>query len=278
MNYGESSGGFRHSKRLGQNFLTDTSIPPMIVSCAGVGEGDGVIEIGPGMGALTVPLCEKAKKVVAVELDHGLLPFLSGLSRKHENLIVINADILKLNISDIIKTHFEDMPVKVCANLPYYITTPIITALLESRAPIDSITVMVQKEVAVRLCAIPGGRDCGAVSYCVSYFSDPRMEFDVPPGAFTPSPKVTSSVITFNMLKIPRCAPKNESLMFKLIKAAFMQRRKTLKNALTAAGYDKALVEMGIESVAGDLNIRGERLSLLQFGELSDYLSAQQQI
>lgn len=266
--------GFRFSKRMGQNFLINAQIPAEIVRLSGVTEEWGIIEIGPGIGCLTRELSKHAGKVVSVELDKKLLPVLKETLAGCQNVKVINADILKVNIEELIKQEFPNMPVCVCANLPYYITTPVVMMLLEQCRSISSITVMVQKEVADRLCAEPGSKEAGAITLSVTYYADAENVLNVSPKCFMPSPKVSSSVIKLDILKEHPVNPKDEKFFFKVIKAAFSQRRKTLLNALSATFTDmkKEDIADAIEAVPLPVNIRGERLTLKDFCTLSDLL------
>lgn len=262
----------RPQKGLGQNFLIDEAVPQRIVEESGIDGSCGVIEIGPGVGVLTEPLCRRAKKVVAIELDARMLPILKETLGGCPNLTLLQQDVLKVDLLALIEKEFEGLPVHVCSNLPYYITTPIILSLLEKRLPLTRVTVMVQKEVAERLCAPPGSKNCGAVSYAVSYYTRPGILFDVPPSSFFPAPEVTSTVISLEILKTPSVTPDHEEQFFKLISAAFSQRRKTLKNALTGAGYDKTRVAEGLAQLSLKENIRGECLTLEDFCKLSNFL------
>lgn len=265
--------GLRPSKDLGQNFLIDETIPMRIVEESGIDSSCGVIEVGPGIGIMTAPLCRKAKRVVAIELDSHLIPVLQETLGQFDNLTILNQDILKTDLRAILEGDLSGMPVHVCANLPYYITTPIIMNLLEARLPLKRITVMVQKEVAQRLCAPPGSKGCGAISYAVSYYTKPHMLFDVEPDHFMPAPKVCSTVISLDILNHPSVSPKDERQMFRLISAAFSQRRKTLKNALSSAGFDKSMVEEALNLLGLSQNIRGECLTLEDFCSLSSFLT-----
>lgn len=261
------------SKSLGQNFLINPSVCPKMAEFGGANENTCALEIGPGVGVLTQELAKRAKKVVAIELDSSLLPILDDTLSDFSNVTVINQDVMKTDIKKIIKEDFSSAETVVCANLPYYITSPIIMYLLEARLPIKSITVMVQKEAAKRLCAKPSTKDAGAVSCAVSYYSNPKVLFNVSAGSFMPAPKVDSSVIKLDILEKPPVEVKNEKLMFKLIRAAFQQRRKTLANALSSATtFDKVTIYKAIEACELQKTIRGERLTLENFARLSDYL------
>lgn len=264
---------FNLSKSFGQNFLINEQIPKDIVKGSEINSEVGVIEIGPGIGVLTHELCSAAKKVVAVEIDNRLLPILKETLADFSNVKIISGDILKIDLKKLIEDEFEGMDVCVCANLPYYITTPIIMALLENKLPLKSITVMVQKEVALRLCADEHSRDYGAISLAVRYFSSPKFLFNVSSHEFLPSPKVDSAVIRLDVLKKPSVEPKDENLLFKIIKASFSQRRKTLANSLSnMTGYDKKLIEQSLLEMDKNENIRGEQLSLNDYCILSDKL------
>lgn len=268
--------GFTFQKRFGQNFLIDEHVLNKIIDAALIEEGDGVIEIGPGIGTMTERLCEKAKKVVAVEIDKDLIPILSETLSEYDNVKIINDDVMKLDLEALIKEEFPEMNVRVVANLPYYITTPIVMTLLESRLNISSITIMVQKEVAERMQAGPGTKDYGALSLAVQYYADTYIAANVPPNCFMPRPKVGSGVIRLTVHKEPSVKVTSEKLMFSLIRAAFNQRRKTLVNAVNnfenlsfaKEQVVKALLEMGLSET-----VRGEALSLEQFAQLANLLS-----
>ena len=263
---------FNFKKSFGQNFLIDSHVTDKIIRAAEIGKDDNVLEIGPGIGTLTQYLAEAAGRVVAVEIDEKLIPVLEETLSGYDNVKVINEDILKCDIDSI----FGGEPFKVVANLPYYITTPIIMGLLEGKSHFDSITVMIQKEVADRMKAGPGTKDYGALSLAVQYYAEPYLAANVPPNCFMPRPKVGSAVIRLKRLEEPRVAVKDEKLLFGLIRAAFMERRKTLLNAvknyremdISKEKVEEALVKMGI-----DTRIRGEALTLEQFAKLSDMLS-----
>lgn len=267
---------FTFSKKFGQNFLITQEIPERIAaeSLDGI-EYDkrGVIEIGPGIGCLTAHLCENAKKVISVEIDKKLIPVLKDTLSGYENLSVINGDILKIDINKLIEEEFDGMEVVVCANLPYYITTPIIMKLLESRAKIRSITVMVQKEVAKRLCAKSGSKDIGAVSLAVDLYAESRELFEVARANFIPSPNVDSMVIKLDMRNGLKVSVKSYDLLNKIIRAAYLQRRKTLVNALVNSSelnFDKNCITDVLNRCNLDINIRGEKLSLENFAQMSD--------
>lgn len=260
------------SKSLGQNFLTNSNVLEEIASAAGIDKDSCVLEIGPGIGTLTRVLSEHAKKVVSVEIDDKLIPVLNYTLSDKDNVTVINNDILKTDIPALINEHFEGKKVKLVANLPYYITTPIILELIKHRDCFSSLTVMVQKEVAERMAAKEGSKDFGSLSVHVQYFTNPEIMFIVPPEDFVPAPKVSSAVIRLDILDKPSVTPRDEKNFFRVVRGAFALRRKTLVNSLASAGFAKektlaALSELGINA-----NIRGEKLSLSEFCLLSDLL------
>lgn len=259
----------RASKRLGQNFLVDRGVVQGIVDAAELSPADTVLEIGPGIGTLTQGLAETGARVVAVELDKKLPAVLAETLKGYDNVTIVPGDILKLNIMETLGLRAGE-GFKVVANLPYYITTPIIMTLLEQRLPIERLVTMVQKEVAVRMTARPGSKDYGALSIAVQYFTVPRMVMDVPPRSFLPAPEVTSAVIACHVQDAPTVQPTDEKLFFRLVRAAFMQRRKTLLNALTGAGLSKEMSRAGLLAVGIAENMRGEQLSLADFARLSD--------
>ena len=259
----------RASKRLGQIFLVDAGVVRGIVEAAELSPADTVLEIGPGIGTLTQGLAETGARIVAVELDKKLPAVLAETLKGYDNVTIVPGDILKLNILEILGQK-EGERFKVAANLPYYITTPIIMTLLEQRLPIERLVAMVQKEVAVRMTARPGSKDYGALSVAVQYFTEPRMVMDVPPRSFMPAPEVTSTVIACRVRETPAAAPADEKLFFRLIRAAFGQRRKTLLNALTGAGITKEMSRAGLAAAGIAENMRGEQLSLGDFARLSD--------
>lgn len=263
----------RPNKALGQNFLINDGVCEKIANAAVV-DGDGaIIEIGPGLGALTKKLAERARKVIAVEIDGSIIPKLKEKLRDCENVEIINADILKTDLNALIAERCGGMRVSVAGNLPYYITSPIIMSLLERRVPAERITAMVQKEAAARLCAVDGSREGGAISLAVRYYSEPHVLFDVSPGSFYPAPKVVSSVITLDPLKEPRVSPANERFMFSVIKSAFCMRRKTAVNAVSSSlSIEKSKVADAVVKATGDINIRPERITLSQYAEISDLL------
>lgn len=267
---------FAFQKKYGQNFLIDEGIVNKIVREAGVTKDDFVLEIGPGIGTMTQLLCEQAGGVAAVEIDTNLIPILKETLAEYDNVTIINEDILKVDIKKLAEEKNGGKPIKVVANLPYYITTPIIMGLFESNVPIDSITVMVQKEVADRMQVGPGTKDYGALSLAVQYYSKPQVVINVPPECFIPRPNVGSAVIRLTRYKEPPVKVKDEKLMFKLIRASFNQRRKTLANGLNNSpeiNFSKEEITAAIESLHKGPSIRGEALTLSEFAALSDYFS-----
>lgn len=267
--------GFTFSKALGQNFITDASVCPRMAALCGAKETDGVLEIGPGAGVLTVELAKIAKKVVSVELDARLLPVLAQTLEGRLNVEVLCRDILKTDLAALITEHFADCErVFVCANLPYYITSPVLTYLLESGCPFAGITVMVQKEAAERLCAEVGSRDSGAITVAVRYRSEPELLFGVPKTAFTPPPKVDSSVIRLTPRSAPPVELRDEAFFFKTVKAAFSQRRKTAVNGLSSGlSLPKERILAALEQMGLPAAVRAETLTLGQFAALSDLLN-----
>lgn len=268
---------FAFQKKFGQNFLIDTHVLEKIVDAAGVNKEDMVLEIGPGIGTMTQYLAEHARHVVAVEIDTHLIPILEETLADYDNITVINSDILKLDIKELAQTYNQGKPIKVVANLPYYITTPIVMGLLESDVPIDNITVMVQKEVADRMQVGPGTKDYGALSLAVQFYADPYIVANVPPNCFIPKPNVGSAVIRLTRHQIPPVEVKDSKLMFRLIRASFSQRRKTLQNGLNNSPeipFSKELIVEAIESLGVSPTIRGEALTLAQFARLADYLES----
>ena len=261
--------GFSFSKSLGQNFLINPTVCPRMAGLCGADKETGVLEIGPGIGVLTTELCKQAKKVVAVELDRRLLPVLAETLEEFDNVKVINGDVLKLDLAALLREEFPDMQVAVCANLPYYITSPILMALLESRLPVSSITVMVQKEAAERICAAPGTRASGAISLAVQYYASPKVLFEVSRGSFLPAPHVDSAVISLTVRKTPPVQVQDERRLFAVIKAAFGQRRKTILNAVSAGlSMPKETLLAAIESAGLSPTARAEQLTLEQFAAL----------
>lgn len=268
---------FCFQKKYGQNFLVDTHILEKIVDVSCITDEDFVLEIGPGIGTMTQYLARKAKEVVVVEIDRALIPILEDTLSDYSNVTIINEDILKLDIKKMVEENNGGKAIKVVANLPYYITTPIIMGLLESRVPIMSITVMVQKEVAERMQAEPGSKDYGALSLAVQYYARPEVMIQVPSSCFMPRPKVGSTVIRLAEYTLPPVRVNDKGHMFALIRASFNQRRKTLVNGLANApglGITKADVAEALEIMGLPVTIRGERLSLEEFAKLSDLLSA----
>lgn len=266
---------FTFQKKFGQNFLIDAHVMDKIIAAAGVTKDSFVLEIGPGIGTMTQFLCESAKSVAAVEIDRNLIPILKDTLSGYDNADIIHADILKLDIEQLIAEKNDGKPVKVVANLPYYITTPIIMGLLESHLPLESITVMVQKEVAERMKAEPGTKDYGALSLAVQYYAQPVIAANVPPNCFIPRPKVGSSVICLNCHQEPAVKVKDERLLFDIIRASFNQRRKTLANGLNNdlnITLSKEQIQNSIEMLGVPLDIRGEMLTLEQFARLSDFI------
>ncbi len=264
--------GFSFSKSLGQNFLVNPGICPKIAEMGGATPETGVIEIGTGFGVLTHELAKRAKKVVAVELDTRLLPVLDYTLSEHKNIKIVNEDILKVDLKKLIADEFEGMDVYVCANLPYYITSPVIMKLLEEKLPIKAITVMVQKEAAVRLCAKLPSRDCGAVTVAVRYYSEPKTLFPVSRGSFMPAPNVDSAVIRLDVKENNNLSEKEEEKLFSVVKGAFSQRRKTLLNTLSSHfKIPKEDVLNAIKSANLKETARAEELRLEDFIELSRF-------
>lgn len=267
---------FQFKKKFGQNFLIDPHVLDKIVDAAQITEDDFVLEIGPGIGTLTQYLCERARQVLAVEIDKNLIPILHETLSPYENVEVRNGDILKQDIREIAQTYNAGKPIKVVANLPYYITTPIIMELFESRVPLANVTVMVQKEVADRMKAQPGSKDCGALSLAVQYYAKPYIAAFVPPNCFMPRPKVGSAVIRLECREEAPVQVVDEKLMFRLIRASFNQRRKTLQNGIANSSelsFSKAQAAEAIEKAGLDANIRGEKLGLSEFAKLADLLA-----
>ena len=268
---------FMFQKKFGQNFLIDTHVLDKIISAAGITSDDMVLEVGPGIGTMTQYLCESARKVIAVEIDKNLIPILENDTLKeYDNVRVINEDILKLDINKLVNEENDGKPIKVVANLPYYITTPIVMGLFESHVPIESITIMVQKEVADRMQCGPGTKDYGALSLAVQYYAKPEIVANVPPNCFMPRPNVGSAVIKLTRHEKPPVEVKDETLMFKLVRAAFNQRRKTLQNSVNNSPelhLNKEQVVEALDKMGLSQTIRGEALSLEQFAELANLLS-----
>lgn len=267
--------GFHFSKALGQNFLINPTVCPRMAEASGAGECRGVIEVGPGIGVLTWELAQVAPKVAAIELDERLFPVLEETLSQRSNVTVVPGDVMKLDLHQLIDQEFDGGPVCVCANLPYYITSPVILRLLEEKLPLTSITVMVQKEAAQRLCAAPGTRECGAVSVAVHYRSKPQMLFSVGRGSFLPPPKVDSAVIRLDLLQEPPVQVEDENWFFQVSRSAFAQRRKTAANSISATLHlPKPQVETALVAAGTQENVRAERLTLEQLGELSNQLLA----
>ena len=267
--------GFAFQKKFGQNFLIDAHVLDKIIAAAGVTADDMVLEIGPGIGTMTQYLAERARQVTAVEIDTNLIPILKETLSDYDNVTVINEDILKVDIKKLAEEYNGGKPIKVVANLPYYITTPIIMGLFESGVPIDNITVMVQKEVADRMQVGPGSKDYGALSLAVQYYAEPYIVANVPPNCFIPRPNVGSAVIRLTRHQTPPVEVKDRELMFKLIRASFNQRRKTLLNGLNNSpelSFGKEQIAAAIEQLGVPAAVRGEALTLEQFPRLSDLL------
>ncbi len=267
--------GFSFSKTLGQNFLVNPSVCPRIAEMGNAKKGFGVIEIGTGIGVLTHELAKRADKVVAIEIDSRLIPVLEETLSEHKNVTVINADVMETDLNAVIEEHFNGMEVAVCANLPYYITSPIIMMLLESRLPISTITVMVQKEAGTRLCAKMGTRDVGAVTAAVRYYAEPELLFNVSRGSFMPAPNVDSCVIRLNVRKDSEYKVNDEKFFFKVVRGAFSQRRKNLLNSLSSSmGIEKAKIAQAVENAGLSANVRPEQLTMEQFIEVANQLKA----
>ncbi|MCR5796432.1 MAG: 16S rRNA (adenine(1518)-N(6)/adenine(1519)-N(6))-dimethyltransferase RsmA [Eubacterium sp.] len=267
---------FQFKKKFGQNFLIDPHVLDKIVDAAQITKDDFVLEIGPGIGTLTQYLCERARHVLAVEIDKNLIDILAETLSDYDNITIIQGDILKQDIVAISKQYNDGKPIKIVANLPYYITTPIVMELFESRVPLDNVTVMVQKEVAERMKAEPGTKDYGALSLAVQYYAEPYIAANVPPNCFIPRPNVGSAVIRLSCLDKNPVEVKDEKLMFKLIRASFNQRRKTLQNGIANSpelSYSKQDVVAALEKLGISPTIRGEKLSLQEFAALADELT-----
>lgn len=264
---------FNFQKKFGQNFLIDMHVLEKIMDAADVGSEDCVLEIGPGIGTMTQMLAERARRVIAVEIDNNLIPILQDTLQAYDNVKIIHNDILKLDLKQLVCEENDGKPIKVVANLPYYITTPIIMGLFEADVPLDSITVMVQKEVADRMKSGPGSKDYGALSLAVQYYSEPELAANVPPNCFIPRPNVGSAVICLHRHTKPPVEVKDEKLMFRLIRASFNQRRKTMLNSLNNSpelSFGKEQIGAALESIGLKSNIRGEALTLEQFAALSN--------
>ena len=267
---------FSFQKKFGQNFLIDAHVLDKIIRAADIGKDDMVLEIGPGIGTMTQYLAEAAGKVIAVEIDRNLIPILQDTLDGYENVRLINEDVLKLDLRKLVQEENEGKPVKVVANLPYYITTPIIMGLFEGSVPVSSITVMVQKEVAERMKSGPGNKDYGALSLAVQYYADTYLVANVPPNCFMPRPKVGSAVIRLTRHERPPVETVDEKLMFDIIRAAFNQRRKTLTNGLNNSDkldFPKETIVNTIERLGKGAGVRGEMLTLKEFADLSNYLA-----
>ncbi len=263
--------GFSFSKSLGQNFLVNPSVCPRMAEMGGADRGVGVIEIGPGIGVLTQELCARADKVIAIEIDKRLIPVLDETLADFDNVKVINDDVMNIDLHQLIKDEFQGMKVVVCANLPYYITSPIIMGLLEANLPIEAITVMVQKEAAQRICAEVGTRQSGAVTVAVNFYSKPKMLFNVSAGSFMPAPKVDSAVIRLDILKEPAVEVQDPKKFFRVVKAAFSQRRKTIPNSLSSGlGIDKKTVNQLLSNCNINLQARAEQLKLEDFKNIAN--------
>lgn len=270
---------FAFQKKFGQNFLIDGHVLDKIIRSANITKDDFVLEIGPGIGTMTQYLAEAAREVAAVEIDKALIPILEDTLSGYDNVTVINEDVLKLDIKQLVMERNGGKPVKVVANLPYYITTPIIMGLFESHVPIDSITVMVQKEVAQRMQSGPGSKDYGALSLAVQYYAEPYIVANVPPNCFMPRPKVGSAVIRLTTYKEAPIDVKDEKLMFRIIRASFNQRRKTLVNGLNNSPeitISKEIIAEAIAELGVSPTIRGEALTLGEFARLSNIISAKE--
>jgi 16S rRNA (adenine1518-N6/adenine1519-N6)-dimethyltransferase len=269
---------FVFQKKFGQNFLIDTHVLDKIIRAANITKEDLVLEIGPGIGTLTQYLCENAREVIAVEIDKMLLPILEDTLSEYENVTVINQDILKLDLKTLVQERNGGKPIKVVANLPYYITTPIIMDLFEKHVPLINITVMVQKEVADRMQAGPGSKDYGALSLAVQYYAKPYIAANVPPNCFMPRPGVGSAVINLTLHEEPPIHILDEGLLFRIIRASFNQRRKTLVNGLNNSqelSYNKEQIQKALNTLGISENIRGEALRLEQFSSLANLLSSE---
>ena len=268
---------FNFQKKYGQNFLIDTGVLDRIIAAAEITKDDCVLEIGPGIGTMTQYLAENAREVIAVEIDKNLIPILEDTLSAYDNVTVINEDVLKVDIAQLAEEYNDGKPIKVVANLPYYITTPIIMGLYESHVPIESITVMVQKEVADRMQVGPGTKDYGALSLAVQYYAEPYIVANVPPNCFIPRPNVGSAVIRLTSHKECPVQVEDEQLMFKLIRASFAQRRKTLANGLNNSSeikLPKEVIIKAIESLGKGPSVRGEALTLAEFAQLSNTIKS----
>lgn len=265
--------GFNFSKALGQNFLINPSVCPRMAEYSLADENTGVIEIGAGIGVLTAELAKIAKKVVCVELDTRLLPILDETLADFNNIEIVNADVMKTDLKALIEEKFKGMDVVVCANLPYYITSPVITMLLESRLPIKAVTVMIQKEAADRLCTPVGSRDSGAITVCTNYYAEVKQLFNVSRGSFMPAPNVDSTVIRLDIREYPAVKVSDEKKFFKMVKAAFAQRRKTALNSISSGmGLSKTQVADALRASGLDENVRAEKLTMEELATLCENL------
>ena len=265
--------GFNFSKALGQNFLINPSVCPRMAEYSLADENTGVIEIGAGIGVLTAELAKIAKKVVCVELDTRLLPILDETLSDFDNIEIVNADVMKTDLKALIEEKFQGMDVVVCANLPYYITSPVITMLLESRLPIKAVTVMIQKEAADRLCTPVGSRDSGAITVCTNYYAEVKQLFNVSRGSFMPAPNVDSTVIRLDIRECPAVKVSDEKKFFKMVKAAFAQRRKTALNSISSGmGLSKTQVADALRASGLDENVRAEKLTMDELATLCENL------
>lgn len=265
--------GFNFSKALGQNFLINPSVCPRMAEYSLADENTGVIEIGAGIGVLTAELAKIAKKVVCVELDTRLLPILDETLADFDNIEIVNADVMKTDLKALIEEKFQGMDVVVCANLPYYITSPVITMLLESRPPIKAVTVMIQKEAADRLCTPVGSRDSGAITVCTNYYAEVKQLFNVSRGSFMPAPNVDSTVIRLDIRETPAVKVSDEKKFFKMVKAAFAQRRKTALNSISSGmGLSKTQVAQALRNSGLDENVRAEKLTMDELALLCENL------
>lgn len=267
--------GFSFSKGLGQNFLINPTVCPKMAEQGNAQPGWGIIEIGAGFGVLTAQLAQRADKVVCIEIDQRLLPILAETLGEFNNIKIINQDVLKVDLNSLIAQEFPNMPVAICANLPYYITSPIIMKILEDKLPITSLTVMVQKEAAQRICAQPGTREVGAVSIAVQYYAQPQILFPVSRGSFMPSPDVDSAVIRLDIHPQPLVQVAKEEDFFRVVKGAFSQRRKTLSNTLSSSfGLPKAQTARWLEEAGVSASLRAEQLSMEQFAQIANAYTA----
>lgn len=268
-----SKHGFNFSKALGQNFLINPSVCPRMAESCGADENTGVIEIGAGIGVLTAELAKRAKKVISIELDTRLLPVLEETLGEFDNVEIVNADVMKIDLHALIAEKFQGMDVVVCANLPYYITSPIITMLLEEKLPIKAITVMIQKEAADRLSTPVGSRDSGAITVCTNYYAEVKHLFNVSRGSFMPPPNVDSTVIKLQIRPEPAVRVSDEKKFFRMVKAAFAQRRKTAVNSIASGmGLSKNQVAEALQKSGLDVNVRAEKLTMEELAALSESL------